>query len=39
MPTSYWVWGVLLLALAFVLAALPIVLSVWLIAWLMSGAQ
>ena len=39
MPASYFVWGVLLLALALVLAALPIVLAVWLFAWLLAGAQ
>jgi hypothetical protein len=39
MPKRYWLWGTLLLSLALVLAALPIVLSVWLIAWLFSGAQ
>lgn len=38
LPKRYWVWGVLLLSLAFVLAALPIVLGVWLFAWLLSGA-
>lgn len=39
MPKSYWLWGTLLLSLALVLAALPVVFSVWLIAWLLSGAQ
>jgi len=39
MPKRYWVKGVLLLSLALVLAAMPIVLSVWLIAWLLSGAN
>jgi hypothetical protein len=38
-PKSYWLWGGLLLSLALVLAALPVVLSVWLFAWLVSGAH
>jgi hypothetical protein len=37
MPKSYWAWGVVLVSLALVLAALPIVLSVWLVGWLLSG--
>lgn len=39
MPKSYWLWGTLLMSLALVLAALPIVISVWLIGWLLAGAQ
>lgn len=39
MPKSYWVAGVLLLSLALVVAALPIVLSVWLLAWFLSGGN
>lgn len=39
MPKSYWVWGLLLLSLALMLAALPIVLLVWLGGWLLSGAN
>ena len=39
MPTSYWVWGIMLLSLALVVAALPIVLIVWLGGWLLSGAN
>ena len=39
MPKTYWLWGTLLVSLALVLAALPIVVSVWLIGWLLSGAQ
>lgn len=39
MPKSYWVWGLLLLSLALMLAALPIVLLVWLGSWLLSGAN
>lgn len=39
MPKSYWVWGWLLISLALTLAALPIVLSVWLFAWLVSAAN
>ena len=39
MPKSYWFWGTVLVSLALVLAALPIVLSVWLIGWLLAGAH
>jgi hypothetical protein len=39
MPKRYWLWGLLLLSLALVLAAVPIVLTVWLLGWLLSGAH
>lgn len=39
MPKSYWIWGILLLSFALVLAAMPIVLLVWLSGWLLSGAH
>gem|GEM_PF-305100 len=39
MPKSYWIWGILLVSLALVLAAMPIVLLVWLSGWLLSGAH
>jgi hypothetical protein len=39
MPKSYWLWAGLLTSVALVLAALPVVLSFWLFAWLVSGAH
>lgn len=37
MPKLYWLWGISLLLLALVLAAVPIVLGVWLVAWLFTN--
>ena len=37
MPKRYYVWGALLFVLALALVALPIVISVWLLAWVFGG--
>ena len=39
MPKLYWLWGILLLLLALALAAVPIVLGVWAIAWLFQNGR
>ena len=39
MPKLYWLWGILLLSLALVVAAVPIVLGVWAIAWFLSKGR
>jgi hypothetical protein len=39
MPKLYWLWGILLVLLALALAAIPIVLGVWALAWLFQNGR